>query len=471
MTFIDTSAVHRFRETLSASADIVTRESERYEASLKRWSAAAEKPAGIIVYPTSAEDVAKAIQFSIAQGLELAVVGGGHGTSGASSTDGGLVIDLSEMRVVTVNEKSKTITAQGGALWADVDNEAATYGLSAVGGTVNHTGVGGLTLGGGYGYLTPAHGLVIDNLLEVEAVLADGTIVTASEKEEPDLFWAAKGAGIGFGVFTKFTYQAHEQGPVWGGMLVFPREKLDALIRFANELIVNESGKTLMLIGFVAPPPAHQPVLLTIVFYNGTEEEAKKFYEPVLSLEPFVNDTAVLPYPKVNELLNGPMSHGIRRTMKGSAFLAPLDTKFAESVFDDYVEFITKVPDAIFSAVLWEFVPFRKILEVSQTATAFANRGAYGNLAFGPGWTKSENDAPCREWTRAMSTKTRAELERRIARGTDAVTKDSVGEYGNYDSLGATGKEVFGVNFPRLAELKKKYDPNNVFAKGPSLVV
>ncbi|PBP20327.1 putative FAD linked oxidase domain protein [Diplocarpon rosae] len=471
MSIVDVTAVHNFRATLSASADIVTRESEKYEASLKRWSAAAEKPAGIIVYPTSAEDVAKAIQFSIAQGLELAVVGGGHGTSGASSTDGGLVIDLSEMRAVTVNEKSKTITAQGGALWADVDNEAATYGLSAVGGTVNHTGVGGLSLGGGYGYLTPAHGLVIDNLLEVEAVLADGSIVTASEKEEPDLFWAAKGAGIGFGVFTKFTYQAHEQGPVWGGMLLFPTEKLDALIRFANELIVNESGKSLMFIGFAAPPPAHQPVLLTIVFYNGTEEEAKKFYAPVLSLEPFVNNTAVIPYPKVNELLNGPMCHGIRRTMKGSAFLAPLDTEFAESVFDDYVEFITKIPDAGFSAVLWEFVPFHKILEVSQTATSFANRGAYGNLAFGPGWTDPENDAPCREWTRAMSTKTRAELERRIAGGTDAVTKDSVGEYGNYDSLGATGKEVFGVNFPRLAELKKKYDPENVFAKGPSLAI
>lgn len=165
------------------------------------------------------------------------------------------------MRGVTVDEKAKTVTAEGGALWSDVDNEAAKYGLAAVGGTVNHTGVGGLTLGGGYGYLTAAHGLVIDNLLEVEAVLADGNIVKISEDENPDLFWAAKGAGSGFGVFTKFTYRAHEQkDPVWSGMLVFPREKLDQLMQFSNKVIVDQGGKALLLLGFGAPPPAHQPV-------------------------------------------------------------------------------------------------------------------------------------------------------------------------------------------------------------------
>lgn len=188
-------------------------------------------------------------------------------------------------------------------------------------------------------------------------------------------------------------------------------------------------------------------------------------------MSPLVDQTGAIPYASVNELLNGPMFHGLRRTMKGSAFLAPLETKFAESIYDDWLEFITQNPDAGATMVLWEFMPFKKILEVSQTATSFANRGAYGNLAFGPGWTKPENDSICRGWTRMMSTKTRNELERKIAEGTDATTKTSVGEYGNYDNMGSGGQIIFGVNFPRLAELKKKYDPSNVFSQGPSLVV
>lgn len=210
---------------------------------------------------------------------------------------------------------------------------------------------------------------------------------------------------------------------------------------------------------------------MAVVFYNGSEEQGKSYFKEILDLNPLVNQTGVMPYTSVNEMLNGAMFHGIRRSMKGSAFLTPLDTKFADSLFDDWQEFITQNPDAGATMILLEFMPFKKILEVSQTATSFANRGAYGNLAFGPGWTKPENDSICREWTRTMSTKTRNELKRNIAEGTDATTETSVGEYGNYDSLGASGQTVFGVNFPRLAELKKRYDPENVFSKGPRLVV
>jgi FAD/FMN-containing dehydrogenase len=155
----------------------------------------------IIVFPASAEDISKAILFSVANKLELAVAGGKHATSGSSSTDGGLCIDLSKMRRVTVYAEKKTAKAQGGALWADVDSELAKYGLATVGGTVDHTGIGGLSLGGGYGYLMGQHGLVVDNILEVEFVLADGTIVTASTSQNEDLFWAVRGAGVKFGKY------------------------------------------------------------------------------------------------------------------------------------------------------------------------------------------------------------------------------------------------------------------------------
>ncbi|CAL3973567.1 unnamed protein product [Diplocarpon coronariae] len=294
----------------SILVSIVPRESKDYEASTTRWIAAAEKPAGITVYSTSAEDVAKAILFSIAQELELAAVCGGHATRGASSTDGGLIIDLSKMRRVTVNEKSRTITAQVGTLWADVDNQAATYGISAVGGTVNHN---------------------------------------------------------------SFTYQAHEQGPVWGGILVFLREKPDALTQFASKLVIHKSGKSdVCWICGTSCSSTDPPNHCVLQRHRGRSEEV---LQAPPQPRPFVNNTALITYPKINKLLNGPTFHGIGRTMEGSAFLAPLDTRFAGSVFDDYVDFITKTLNAVFSAVLREFIPFGKILEVSQIATSFANRG------------------------------------------------------------------------------------------------
>jgi hypothetical protein len=157
--------------------------------------------------------------------------------------------------------------------------------------------------------------------------------------------------------------------------------------------------------------------------------------------------------------------------MKGSAFLAPLTLSFAESIFADFEAFITRVPDAGMTVVLFEFVPFHKVLSVPQDAMAFANRGAYGNLMFGPGWNDPANDEACREWTRVMARKARAELEGRIKiEAKDENTRGAVGEYGNYDCLNESSQALFGKNAPRLVELKKRYDPGNVFRKGPRVL-
>lgn len=340
------------------------------------------------------------------------------------------------MRGVTVDAEKKTAIAQGGALWANVDAELAKYDLAAVGGTVNHTGIGGLTLGGGYGFLTGQYGLVIDNLLEVEFVLADGSVVTASESQNPDLFWAARGAGVNFGVATSFTYQAHDKkNPVWGGMLLFPKEKLTNVINASNHLIEIGDGRQAMLVGFaVAPPPISQPVIMVISFFDGPEDEAKTFFEPVLSLGSLLDLTAPMPYSSANTMINDGMPHGFRRSMKGSAFIAPLDPKFAASLLQDYEDFLTAVPNAMHSALLFEYVPFNKVITVPQIATSFTNRGAYGNILFAPGWTLPEHDNACREWTRVMYAKTRDEMLRQKAEGTDKVTQEGVGEYVNYGS-------------------------------------
>ena len=422
------------------------------------------------------------------------MVCGGHSTGGSSSTDGGLCIDLSKMRNVTVDPEKKTITAQGGALWSDVDAAAGEHGLATVGGTVNHTGIGGLTLGGGYGWLSSAYGLVIDNLLEVEIVLADGNIIKASETANPDLFWAVRGAGVCFGVVTSFVYKAHEQkNPVWAGLLVLAPPVLTKAIEFANRQMETHTGKHGLVIAFGCPPPAFQPVVLVAVFYNGTETEGKEFFAPLFELSPLADHTGVMPYLSVNSMLNMVNTHGDRKSWKGSAFLYPLDPRVAEETFNDFVAFVQKVPDAAQSILLFEYLCAEQIIKVPLAATAYANRAPYCNVLIGPRWTDKANDTICRSWAREIAAKFTVRLgEQKRSRGVDKDTMEAVGQYGNYDGkypfhlirtsyslrrqcrgkrslhitgLGNTAKAVFGINTERLVALKTQYDPHNIFRK------
>lgn len=386
--------------------------------------------------PSSAKDVSTAVRFSRRNSLELAVCGGGHSTGGSSSTEGGLCINMSKMRDVVVDPVNKTITAQGGCLWADVDKAAAEHGLATVGGTVNHTGIGGLTLGGGYGWLSSAYGLAIDNLLEVELVLADGSILKASETSNPDLFWAVRGAGSCFGVATSFTYRAYDQkNPVWAGTLVYPPPVLASIVEFADQQVEITTGKHGLVFGFGAPPPAFQPVILVAIFYNGTESEGRGFFAPLLALGPLATMVETIPYSSVNGMLNPLTPHGGRKTMKGSAFLFPMEPAFAQEIFEDFCAFLAKVPEAGATLLMFEYLAAYKITEVAPTATAFANRGNYCNLMVCPTWLTKENDAVCRQWARDITAKFRAELERGKRNGVDKDTMEAVAEYANYDGM------------------------------------
>lgn len=381
----------------------------------------------MVVQPTNAEDVSKAVLFAQKNDLEVAVLGGGHSTSGSSSSEGGLVIDLSKMRQVTVDPEKGTIKAQGGAIWQDVDHAAAEYGLATVGGTVNHTGVGGLTLGGGYGWLTAKYGLTIDNLLDVEVVLADGRILQTSETENADLFWAVRGAGQSFGVATSFTFRGYEQSnPVFGGLLAFPPSALGKVVDFANKLVKKTQGEAGMVVGIGAPPPAQQLTVLAVVFYDGAKDAAMKYFASLYELSPVLDLTGEIPYKEVNAMLNVVSSHGDRKTQKGSAFTVPLSNELAQSICDDFNEMITRIPDAVNSIILFEFFGQGKVNEVSQTAMSFANRGEHYNILFNGRWVDKKYDLELREWTRKMGRKVDKELQ---------VLKknDGVGQYGNYD--------------------------------------
>ncbi|KAF2099254.1 FAD-binding domain-containing protein [Rhizodiscina lignyota] len=459
-----TDAVDALKSALERSnSTVLLPGSDGYEQSLKRWAESAEKKAAIVVQPTCAEAVSRAILFAREHGFEIAVKGGGHSTSGSSSTKGGLLVDLSKMRNVTVVPDGKMIIAEGGTIWEDVDLAASEHGLSTVGGTVNHTGVGGLTLGGGYGWLSGLYGLTIDNLLAVEVVLADGHILNATEDENPDLFWALRGAGQSFGVATSFTFRGYTQrDPVWGGLLAFTTDKLQSVVEFANNLAETTDGQSAIVIGFAAPAPARKPVVLAVAFYNGPKAEAEEYYKPLLNLNPVLNRTSDMPYKQVNAMLNGVSTHGDRKTQKGTAFMPPLSQTFAQSLLDDYLAFVRGVPDAIASVFLFEYFSQKKVIEISQTAMSFANRGLHSNILLGLRWTDKDNDAVCREWARTEAKKIDAELKKHIQ-----DSRDGVGQYGNYDGIDAANAwDLFGVNTERVLALKNKYDPTNVFRKG-----
>ncbi|KAH8719408.1 hypothetical protein GQ44DRAFT_712338 [Phaeosphaeriaceae sp. PMI808] len=355
---------------------------EKYEKSIIRWSEQSIKRAAAVVLVSSADDISATLAIVREHKISFTVRGGGHSTSGAASIEDGLVIDLSKMRKVTVNPDAKTIKAEGGTLWEDVDLEAAKYGLATVGGTVNHTGVAGLTLGGGYGYLTGKYGLTIDNLLSVDIVLASGAQVVASKTENPDLFWAIRGAGTNFGAVTAFTFQGYEQkNQVFAGPLFFPPEKLPQIVEFANKFHRTNDGNQALLWGLSAPPPANVPMALTVVFYNGPEEQAKAFFADLFNLEPVANMTSMVPYEKLNSLLNPSAGFEGRKQFGGGAFKLPVDLAFIQQLQSDFNDFVNSHEGTNQSLLLFETIPYKKILEVANHEMAFSNRGEYYNIA------------------------------------------------------------------------------------------
>ena len=318
--------------------------------------------------------------------------------------------------------------------------------------------MGGLVLGGGYGWLSGQHGLSIDCLVEATVVLATGEIVKASETENPDLFWALRGAGQNFGAVTEFVLKAFDQGDVWAGLLIFPPvpELIEKIVDATNELYTPDEvsgkgegkGKTKVAgrgaggIAIARPPPAGgQVMILVSIIYFGTAEEAKSIYKPLYDLEPVVDTTAMVPYPTVNTILAPPI--GLRASMKGAAFSMPIRTGFVMEVLDNYVKFTEGNDDTHVSLILWEIYDPAQVVarEEEGQGGSFANRGWHLNGLICPLWTKMENDQVCRQWAREINEMFKKELEaqgKETGAGVDGGVglrgkKGAVLLYGNYD--------------------------------------
>ncbi|KAL1946728.1 hypothetical protein VTO73DRAFT_14832 [Trametes versicolor] len=442
--------------------DLITPEDVGYDLAIARWAKNAARKAAVVTFVKDAADVSAAIAYAKQARLRIAIKGGGHNPAGASSSEGGLVIDLSRyLAGARIDPEKKLAYVGGGAIWETVDKAAIEHGLATVGGTVNHTGVGGLVLGGGYGWLSGEYGLAIDNLVQATVVTADGAIRTANASENADLFFGLRGGGSNFGVVTEFVLQLHPQRrTVFAGPAVFTPDVLDKLFKVTEAWWNNGPSGKEGLIHIFTRGPGHQPAIVAFLFYNGSEEEGRQAYKAFFDLKPVADMTKEIPYESLNALQNQIVTPGQNAYMKGAFAPSPLPLSILPTVFERVAAHTASQEYHI--GLLLEYFPLAAANAVPDDATAYP-RALVPNILAAV-YARDDGEA-------ALAYARDAARELIGLFGTEA----SVG-YGNYspdsDASATEGavpvdkaKLLFGVNYPKLQQIKKKYDPELVFNK------
>ncbi|GJJ09902.1 hypothetical protein Clacol_004126 [Clathrus columnatus] len=451
--------------------EIVEPSSPEYSEAIARWAKNAERNARYVLFPKDEQDVSEAVKFARANNLPLAVKGGGHNPSGASSIDDGVSIDLNRhFNTARIDPENKLGYVGGGALWKTVDHAAIEHGLATPGGTVNHTGVGGLILGGGFGYLSGKHGLTIDNLVQATVVLADGSIVTASDTSHPDLLWGLRGGGGNFGIVTEFVLKLHPQRrTVFGGFVVFPPNVLEQVVAAVDNWWNEAQENEMIMLGFTRGPDK-SPGIMAILFYNGSEKEGRQRFKPLLDIGPAVDLAKEIPYEQLNGMLNqAANAHGRRYYMTGTSLKSSISAHATE-VFRRTVEFTEKHPTNASLApyevfIIYELLPNHNICKISPDATAYRSRGPQANVLVMASWDEEEDvkDVDVKH-ARAFS----REITGIINASAEREPKEYENQgYGNYTTdptdLIKRSLELWGNNYPRLQKIKHKYDPTCVF--------
>ncbi|HEY7465978.1 MAG TPA: FAD-binding oxidoreductase, partial [Dehalococcoidia bacterium] len=424
-----------------------------YDEARKVWNAMIDKRPAVIVRCTGAADVREALRFARAQGLLVAVRGGGHNVAGFSTCDGGVVIDLSPMRGVIVDPVRRRARVQAGALWKQVDHEAQTFGLATTGGLVSHTGVAGLTLGGGVGWLMRKLGLACDNLLSAQLVTADGAFVTASEENDPELLWALRGGGGNFGIVTSFEFQLHEAGPmVLGGPIIYPAKTGADLLRFYRDWVQTLPDEMTTLVAFfTAPPLPFIPIELQgklavalITCHVGEFEAGAALLDQVrAALPPMVDHAGEMPYVALQQMFDAAAPWGFHNYGK---------TEYVSTLSDDAIDTVTSWAARMTSPL--------SALHVHHLGGAVARGGVNSSFA--------HREAPFLINVPGMwAEPSQAEAEVKWVRDTAQALHPfaAAGLYLNFMDGDDADKvaAAYGPNYQRLREVKRRFDPENVF--------
>jgi FAD/FMN-containing dehydrogenase len=433
-----------------------------YDAARQVWNGMFDRRPAAIARVQGAVDVVAVVDFARETRAELAVRGGGHSSAGYSTLDDGIVLDLSRMRGVRVDPQRKVAFAQAGALWGDVDRETQAYGLAVPGGQISHTGIAGLTLGGGIGWLSRRHGLTIDNLVSVDLVTADGRLVTASADEHPDLFWALRGGSGNFGVVVSFEYRLHDLGPlVLGGPLLYTLDDAAAVLRNAREFFADAPDEVSLWLVLTHVPPAPPfpeerwgtPVLAVVPFCTDLER-GPALLEPLTSFgSPIANLHGPIPYAALQSALDDVDPHGHRYWERGD-YLAGL----SDGLIDALVAGGRATSSPLTEVLL--FPMGGAIARVPADATAFGDRSAPWAVWIASQWTDPAEDEAHRDWTRAFA----ATLEPWT---TGAVYVNAIGG----DVTEARKVAAFGgrEKLERLREVKRRWDPDNLFHRNHNI--
>jgi FAD/FMN-containing dehydrogenase len=393
-------------------------------------------------------DVADAVRLARAQGLEIAVRGGGHNVAGRSTVDGGLMIDLALMREVHVDIAAGRARAGGGAIWREFFRETQVHGLATTGGVVGTTGVAGLTLGGGFGWLMPKYGMTIDNLISADLVLADGRVVQASAGEHPDLFWAIRGGGGNFGIATSLEFALHEVGPtIVGGLVAWPVDRAAEVLRFYRDFTAELPDEIFVVAALLTAPDGATKLVGIAAGHCGTLEEGQAAVAPIKAFgAPAMDVMGPMPYLQLNAMLDAAFPKGARSYWK-SHFLDSLTDEAIDTAVDAFASCPTPMGQLLFERFHGAGT------RVPVQATAYAMRASGYNTLVLSEWLESSDDEACIAWAREQSA---------------AIQPfGSARRYLNYFDGDDAGDEAltaaYGPNLPRLREIKRKYDPDNVF--------
>jgi FAD/FMN-containing dehydrogenase len=422
-----------------------------YDEARKVWNGMTDRRPGVIVQCAGAADVMAAVTLARDHGMLVAVRGGDHSVAGHCVCDGGMMIDLSRMRSVRVDPARRRARAEGGARWRDFDHETQAFGLATTGGTNSDTGIGGLTLGGGLGWLAGKYGLTCDNLVSADVVTADGRLVTASATENEDLFWGLRGGSGNFGVVTSFEFQLHPVSTVLAGMVIHPFERARDVLRFYRDF----SGAIpdeLNTVGALLTAPEGFRVAAVAVCYNGSLEEGEKVLRPLREFgAPLADQVGPMPYAAVQGMMDATFPRGRQYYWKAS-----LINRISDGAIDAMIAAFAAAPSP------HTVVGFQQLgnaaNRVGEDETAFSHRDARYDLLMLAGWEGVSEAAANIRWTRDLYDAMLPFVHGGLY--VNAVTEDAPQGI----------KEAYRPRtYDRLVVLKRKYDPLNLFRLNPNI--
>ena len=406
-----------------------------------------DKRPAVVVRCRTTRDVVAALEFARRARVEVSVRGGAHNVAGRAVTDGGVMISLADMKDVAVDPARATATAQGGVTWGELNDAAGAHGLAVTGGVVSTTGIAGYTLGGGLGWLMAKQGLAADNLLGVELVTAAGEVLDVDAQSHPDLFWALRGGGGNFGVATSFTYRLHRVGTVTGGLIAHPIEAAPELLRFYREAVAEASDDLSVFAGLVhAPDGSGAKLAALVVFHAGEPEAADRDLAPFKGFgSPLMVEVGPLPYPAMNTLLDAGFPEGAL-----NYWLSSFTQGLPDALIDTAVERFATVPSPMTSILFEHF--HGAVTRIGVSDTAVPHREPGWNLLVPSLWTDpAQTDANIR-WTRETFAALRPHFATRR-------WLNYLGDDQGFDAIRA----AYGPNYERLCDVKRRYDPDNVF--------